>query len=416
MGETLYLFMMDGDVNGRLCIQKTKSNCYMYKLSRQEVDKSKDLEYINTPGVYFLFGRGADSVKPYVYVGQGEHCLDRSIQPHPFEANGASYWTEAVYFVSNDNHFDQGTISYLENRFWNEVKKADRYILKNAIEPHKPTLKNFIEAPLEGDIVDAKTYMASIGYPVFVPSVKGINAAGHKDDLLYLTSVSGKWNAMAVMSADGFVVLKGSVISNTVVKSCPDKVRQLRKAYKGKISSDNVLLENIPFSSPSYAADFVSDYSMSGQKEWKNKNGKSLGELSGDDSGKTSTTTAPAPAATTPSAPSSDDAMYLQYEWNDRNTKQKYMAKCKVVDNIFTVLSGSQIRMTETKGLAQKVQAERNRVKKDISSDKSYATIKEDVPFTSASTAGGFVDGGSCDGMTAWKDANGKTLKELVKG
>ena len=39
--------------------------------------------------------------------------------------------------------------------------------------------------------------------------------------------------------------------------------------------------------------------------------------------------------------------------------------------------------------------------------------VKENVVFKSASTAANFVTGSSTNGLTAWKDVNGKSLKEL---
>lgn len=41
------------------------------------------------------------------------------------------------------------------------------------------------------------------------------------------------------------------------------------------------------------------------------------------------------------------------------------------------------------------------------------ATVKEDVIFKSASTAANFVTGRSTNGLIAWKDAEGRTLKEI---
>ena len=42
------------------------------------------------------------------------------------------------------------------------------------------------------------------------------------------------------------------------------------------------------------------------------------------------------------------------------------------------------------------------------------ATVKEDVVFKSASTAANFITGRSTNGLIAWKDAEGRTLKELM--
>lgn len=40
--------------------------------------------------------------------------------------------------------------------------------------------------------------------------------------------------------------------------------------------------------------------------------------------------------------------------------------------------------------------------------------LQEDVLFKSPSTAGNFVTGKSTNGLTAWKDINGKTIKEIL--
>ena len=39
--------------------------------------------------------------------------------------------------------------------------------------------------------------------------------------------------------------------------------------------------------------------------------------------------------------------------------------------------------------------------------------VKQDVPLKSASTAANFVTGSSTNGLTAWKDANGNSIKQL---
>lgn len=41
--------------------------------------------------------------------------------------------------------------------------------------------------------------------------------------------------------------------------------------------------------------------------------------------------------------------------------------------------------------------------------------VTRNVPFKSPSTAANFVTGASTNGMTAWKDKKGKTIKELIE-
>lgn len=40
--------------------------------------------------------------------------------------------------------------------------------------------------------------------------------------------------------------------------------------------------------------------------------------------------------------------------------------------------------------------------------------LQTDVAFKSASTAANFVTGTSTNGLTAWKDKDGKTIKEII--
>lgn len=40
--------------------------------------------------------------------------------------------------------------------------------------------------------------------------------------------------------------------------------------------------------------------------------------------------------------------------------------------------------------------------------------LQKDITFKSASTAANFVTGSSTNGLTAWKDKNGKTIKEMI--
>ncbi len=77
-----------------------------------------------------------------------------------------------------------------------------------------------------------------------------------------------------------------------------------------------------------------------------------------------------------------------------------------------TVLKGSvlsaNIAYTEKFRGAKSVEKSREGVLKDN-------VLQKDVTFKSASTAANFVTGNSTNGLTAWKDKNGKTIKELIK-
>jgi len=72
-----------------------------------------------------------------------------------------------------------------------------------------------------------------------------------------------------------------------------------------------------------------------------------------------------------------------------------------------SVLSG-QIRHTEKFRGAKSIEKLREGVVDD------NGVLKEDMYFKSASTAANFVTGSSTNGLVAWKDENGKCIKEII--
>lgn len=75
---------------------------------------------------------------------------------------------------------------------------------------------------------------------------------------------------------------------------------------------------------------------------------------------------------------------------------------------VLTVRPSAEAQYPNTIALRQRLIQEKNLVEQDG----AYVFTK-DVEFTSPSAAAAVVHGGSANGLTAWKDKNGKSLKEL---
>jgi len=77
-----------------------------------------------------------------------------------------------------------------------------------------------------------------------------------------------------------------------------------------------------------------------------------------------------------------------------------------------TVFKGSRvsdsISYTEKFRGAGTIEKNRTKTVKD-------SVVVEDISFKSASTAANFVTGSSTNGLIAWKDDNGRNLKEITK-
>ena len=76
---------------------------------------------------------------------------------------------------------------------------------------------------------------------------------------------------------EGFVVLRGSHIERNDAEYLNESMKKRRKF--AKIDENNILQEDILFSSPSYAAVFVLGYNSNGLDVWKTKDGIKLKDL-----------------------------------------------------------------------------------------------------------------------------------------
>ena len=128
---------MDGDPNGRIKCSLTNWTGVVYKVPRIAFDRCHDMNILKQSGVYFLFGTDEND-NAAVYIGQassrrnGQGLLYRIQEPH----YSIGYWTEAVMVTTSNNSFGPTEISYLENRFCNMAKEANRYVVNNGNEPN----------------------------------------------------------------------------------------------------------------------------------------------------------------------------------------------------------------------------------------------------------------------------------------
>ena len=85
-------------------------------------------------------------------------------------------------------------------------------------------------------------------------------------------------------------------------------------------------------------------------------------------------------------------------------------AKCKQTEEGFVVLKGSMINTIDSNSIPPGVKKARDNAVID-----NNGILQENVLFQSPSYAAAFVNGRSTNGLTAWKDKEGKTLKDIEK-
>ncbi|MGI6748367.1 MAG: GIY-YIG nuclease family protein [Anaerovoracaceae bacterium] len=277
-GKSINLFLMDGTASGRIKCTLANWTGVAYKIPKILLDKCNEIKYLKQSGVYFLFGTDSDE-NPAVYIGQAgvrknkEGLLYRIKEPH----NSIDYWTEAVMFTTTNDSFGPTEISYLENRFCNLALAANRYKVKNANDPNPGNLTEEKESEMEEFIDYAKIVMGTLGHRIFVPYITPDSSADDNEPILYFAKASCP--AKGQRTSEGFVVLKGSTISQQTVKSCPESAIRDRKKFADKIGADYILTKDILFGSPSAAAAFVGGSSLSGNELWKTIEGVPLKDL-----------------------------------------------------------------------------------------------------------------------------------------
>ncbi len=134
----------------------------------------------------------------------------------------------------------------------------------------------------------AKIVMGVLGHLVFEPLVQnrtiGNTVHVENDDYMEFSMDQKMQNtgmtvkAKCKRSSEGYIVLRGSIInSKTNDKTCSGVAKKARET--AKIDENNMLLEDVLFSSPSAASMFVTGARSNGYTAWKTATGKTLKDV-----------------------------------------------------------------------------------------------------------------------------------------
>ena len=288
LGKNFNLFLIDGEVTGRIKCTLSNWTCLAYKIPRSYLEKSKERLDLKQSGVYFLIEKNENG-DDEVYIGQastrknGEGVLFRVIE----HLKDNKYFSEVVILTTQNNSFGPTEISYLENRFTNLALETGRYTVRNGNEPNIGNVTEEKESELEEFIEYSKMVLGVLGYKVFIPilnTTEKIIEKNQKESKFYLSRKSKKSQqliqASCIRTNEGFVILKGSMIEEIDSDAIPLAIKELRtKCKANKEIFNGKLTKNLLFNSPSYAAAFVLGMQTNGRVDWKDENGITLKEL-----------------------------------------------------------------------------------------------------------------------------------------
>lgn len=272
--KTIQIFLPDGNPRGIKIADITSRTVQTILIPRPSLEDASQRPEVQNVGLYFLIGIAEDGVKPILYVGEAENCLNRLKQHN----KGKDFWTTAIVAVSKTLFFTKSHIKCLEWYCYEAAKEADRFILENSTIPTKP----YIPEPLEADLMDnfdtIKILVSTLGFPLFDSIIKPTE----KKDLLFCKGKDAL--AQGEYTEDGVVVFSGSRANIDEAKSIQPWISETRKKLleQGIIKQvENVYIftSNHPFTSPSGAAGVVLGRTANGWIEWKYQDGRTLNEV-----------------------------------------------------------------------------------------------------------------------------------------
>ena len=273
--KTIQMYIFDGNPNGRIMCELSNWNGRVYKISRNELSEFSQRDDAENTGVYFLFGKNDDNTDT-VYIGEAERMYSRLKQ----HLRDTEYWSDCIAVISKDNLLNKAHVKYLENKFYLLAQSSGRAGITNSTVPTCSSISEYDEAMLEEFISNAKLLVNTLGYKVFDTIGESIAALDQAEPYFYTKAARGA-DAKGLIVADGFAVMKGSLIASSAVPSMSESLKKLRSSLlkKGIVDENMMFTRDHIFSSPSLAASVVQGRSANGRTEWRNAEHKSIKDI-----------------------------------------------------------------------------------------------------------------------------------------
>lgn len=274
-GKAIELFLVNGTADSLITAELSNWNGKAIKVPRTEVSGC-NRDDIKGAGVYFLICQEDDGTDS-VYIGEAENVQDRLAQHLRDYQSGKEkyYWNTAVIFVGRD--LNKALIRYLENRFVEIAKECGRYAVLTKNTYKNTVMKESQVASMEEFIDNVKILINTLGYKVLVPVPQA------NDDTVYLYCKGSDGSAKGFVSAGGFTVLKGSMVSDHIVPSLETRGKSyfnLRNALvKDGVIVDRTFTRDYEFNAPSAASAVVMGHTSNGNVDWKTAEGTKLKDL-----------------------------------------------------------------------------------------------------------------------------------------
>ncbi len=278
-GKSIRIFLIEGEASGRWKCELSNWTGLAYKIPRSMLSKSTDRPELSNAGVYFLIGKTDDQIRDKVYIGESEDVLYRLNQHLQAGQKEWQDWSDCVVFISKDNQLNKAMIKYLESSLYDLAVNADRCELNNGNRPRKSSLSEPDAAEMNEYLDNLRLLMGTMGYkflePIATPTQKSNSVYYH------VSSKKSDYDGRGIIVDDGFLVLKGTKISDIIAESFKKHVyNDLRqRLILDGIIKDRIFVKDCLFSSYSAASSVVLGRASNGWTEWKTDDGVNINDM-----------------------------------------------------------------------------------------------------------------------------------------
>lgn len=274
--RSIRLFLMDGDASGRWKCELSNWTGLAFRIPRTMIQKSSDRAELSYTGVYFLIGHDEEQGDT-IYIGETEGIIGR-INEHIMTDKWQD-WTECIVFVSKDDELNKAQVKYLESSIYELALEAGRCRLQNMKHPTKSSLSEADEAEMLEYLENLRLLLGAMGQRFLEPPIT--KEEEHEGIVFRMSSTKTGYDARGMVVSDGFVVLKGSRISDGVANSFKDK--NYNKLRDSLISNgtivDGVFTKDYHFNSYSASSSVIRGHNSNGWIDWRTEDGRTLDEM-----------------------------------------------------------------------------------------------------------------------------------------
>ncbi|NSY16157.1 GIY-YIG nuclease family protein [Neorhizobium sp. AL 9.2.2] len=280
-GRSVRLYLVDGTPTGIITAEIMNWTGHVVVTPRSRLAEALLRSEASRTGVYFLVGDDPDqSSKSRVYIGEGDSVIDR-LKSHSKDPS-KDFWTRACLVTSKDLNLTKAHVRYLESRFVEITKLADRANVANGNEPARKSLPESDIADMEFFIAQVQVVLPVVGFDFLRPKVNALKPRQpekvvlSENSGLQLILTSGKYGYEAkAIELDGEVtVIAGSrgtteSFTTNIYSSLRQQLIQDGRLVQSNDPNYVEFVEDVTFASPSAAAAVVRNRNTNGRTSWR---------------------------------------------------------------------------------------------------------------------------------------------------